>query len=40
MTAFNPEIEADCIRRIMAGEKHLFPQFIRSWRKQRRQADR
>jgi RNA polymerase sigma-70 factor (ECF subfamily) len=29
MTAPNPEIEADCIRRILAGEKHLFHDLIR-----------
>lgn len=27
--ALNPEFEADCIRRILAGEKHLFHQLIR-----------
>ena len=29
MTASNPEFEADCIRRIQAGEKHLFHDLIR-----------
>ncbi|HUN86198.1 MAG TPA: sigma-70 family RNA polymerase sigma factor [Terracidiphilus sp.] len=29
MTATNPEFEADCIRRILAGEKHLFHDLIR-----------
>lgn len=29
MTAANPEFEADCIRRILAGEKHLFHDLIR-----------
>jgi RNA polymerase sigma-70 factor (ECF subfamily) len=29
MTARNPEIDADCIRRILAGEKHLFHELIR-----------
>jgi RNA polymerase sigma-70 factor (ECF subfamily) len=29
MTAPNPEFEADCIRRILAGEKHLFHELIR-----------
>jgi len=29
MTAPNPELEADCIRRILAGEKHLFHDLIR-----------
>ncbi len=29
MTAGNPEFEADCIRRILAGEKHLFHELIR-----------
>jgi RNA polymerase sigma-70 factor (ECF subfamily) len=29
MTASNPELEADCIRRILAGEKHLFHDLIR-----------
>ncbi|WP_109484883.1 sigma-70 family RNA polymerase sigma factor [Occallatibacter savannae] len=29
MTAPNPEFEADCIRRILAGEKHLFHDLIR-----------
>ena len=29
MTASNPEFEADCIRRIQAGEKHLFHALIR-----------
>jgi RNA polymerase sigma-70 factor (ECF subfamily) len=29
MTASNPEFEADCIRRILAGEKHLFHALIR-----------
>ena len=28
MTASNPEFEADCIRRILAGEKHLFHALI------------
>jgi len=30
MTVSNPEFEADCIRRILAGEKHLFHDLIRS----------
>src|SRR5271166_1411281 len=29
MIAPNPEFEADCIRRILAGEKHLFHDLIR-----------
>jgi len=29
MTAPNPELEADCIRRILAGEKRLFHDLIR-----------
>lgn len=29
MKAPNPEFEADCIRRILAGEKHLFHDLIR-----------
>jgi RNA polymerase sigma-70 factor (ECF subfamily) len=29
MTASNPEFEAECIRRILAGEKHLFHELIR-----------
>ena len=29
MTAANPEFEADCIRRILAGETHLFHELIR-----------
>jgi RNA polymerase sigma-70 factor (ECF subfamily) len=29
MTASNPEFEADCIRRILAGEQHLFHDLIR-----------
>jgi len=29
MTAANPEFEADCIRRILAGETHLFHDLIR-----------
>jgi RNA polymerase sigma-70 factor (ECF subfamily) len=29
MTAPDPEFEADCIRRILAGEKHLFHELIR-----------
>ena len=29
MTVSNPEFEADCIRRIQAGEKHLFHDLIR-----------
>src|ERR1700735_3799920 len=29
MTAPNPEFEADCIRRILAGERHLFHDLIR-----------
>jgi RNA polymerase sigma-70 factor (ECF subfamily) len=29
MTASNPEFEADCIRRILAGERHLFHDLIR-----------
>jgi RNA polymerase sigma-70 factor (ECF subfamily) len=29
MTASNPEFDADCIRRIAAGEKHLFHDLIR-----------
>jgi RNA polymerase sigma-70 factor (ECF subfamily) len=29
MTAPNPEFEADCIRRILAGENHLFHDLIR-----------
>ena len=29
MTVPNPEFEADCIRRILAGEKHLFHDLIR-----------
>ena len=29
MTAPNPEFETDCIRRILAGEKHLFHDLIR-----------
>jgi RNA polymerase sigma-70 factor (ECF subfamily) len=29
MTAANPEFEAECIRRILAGEKHLFHDLIR-----------
>lgn len=29
MTPPNPEFEADCIRRILAGEKHLFHDLIR-----------
>lgn len=29
MAASNPELEADCIRRILAGEKHLFHELIR-----------
>jgi RNA polymerase sigma-70 factor (ECF subfamily) len=29
MAASNPELEADCIRRILAGEKHLFHDLIR-----------
>ena len=29
MTASNPEFEADCIRRILAGEKQLFHSLIR-----------
>ena len=28
MAATNPEYEADCIRRILAGEKHLFHELI------------
>ena len=28
MAASNPELEADCIRRILAGEKHLFHDLI------------
>jgi RNA polymerase sigma-70 factor (ECF subfamily) len=30
MTLPNPEFEAECIRRILAGEKHLFHDLIRS----------
>jgi RNA polymerase sigma-70 factor (ECF subfamily) len=29
MTAFNPEFEAECIRRILAGERQLFHDLIR-----------
>lgn len=29
MTAPNPELDADCIRRILAGERHLFHDLIR-----------
>lgn len=29
MTAADPEFEAECIRRILAGEKHLFHELIR-----------
>lgn len=29
MTVANPELEAECIRRILAGEKHLFHDLIR-----------
>jgi len=29
MTEHNPEFESECIRRILAGEKHLFHQLIR-----------
>lgn len=29
MTASNPEFETDCIRRILAGEKHVFHELIR-----------
>jgi len=29
MTSLNPDFEADCIRRILAGEKHLFHDLIR-----------
>src|SRR5579864_8545566 len=29
MTLPNPELEAECIRRILAGEKHLFHDLIR-----------
>jgi RNA polymerase sigma-70 factor (ECF subfamily) len=29
MAASNPELEADCIRRILAGERHLFHDLIR-----------
>lgn len=29
MSASNPEFEAECIRRILAGEKHLFHDLIR-----------
>jgi len=29
MTASKPEFEADCIRRILGGEKHLFHELIR-----------
>src|SRR5580692_10741109 len=29
MTSQNPELEADCIRRILAGERHLFHDLIR-----------
>ena len=29
MTASNPEFEGDCIRRVLAGEKHLFHDLIR-----------
>jgi len=29
MAASNPELEAECIRRILAGEKHLFHDLIR-----------
>jgi RNA polymerase sigma-70 factor (ECF subfamily) len=29
VTASNPEFEADCIRRILAGEKHLFHALIK-----------
>ena len=29
MTAANPEFEAECIRRILAGDKHLFHDLIR-----------
>jgi len=29
MTSPNPELEAECIRRILAGEKHLFHDLIR-----------
>src|SRR5450631_2037418 len=29
MTSANPDFEADCIRRIVAGEKHLFHELIR-----------
>jgi RNA polymerase sigma-70 factor (ECF subfamily) len=29
MTPSNPEFEADCIRRILAGERHLFHELIR-----------
>ena len=29
MTAPNPEFEAECIRRILAGERHLFHELIR-----------
>jgi RNA polymerase sigma-70 factor (ECF subfamily) len=29
MAATNPELEAECIRRILAGEKHLFHDLIR-----------
>ena len=32
MTASNPEFEADCIRRILAGERHLFHALIRPLR--------
>jgi RNA polymerase sigma-70 factor (ECF subfamily) len=28
VTASNPEFETDCIRRILAGEKHLFHALI------------
>jgi RNA polymerase sigma-70 factor (ECF subfamily) len=29
MPAANPQVEAECIRRILAGEKHLFHELIR-----------
>src|ERR1039457_6387626 len=29
MTAANPDFESECIRRIVAGEKHLFHELIR-----------
>ena len=29
MTLRDPEFEAECIRRVLAGEKHLFHELIR-----------